>query len=154
MHGVNHTHRLTLKSNSRVTLISTMMLAVLGITLISMHSNVLASPNTNDINGGSIASTKNNEAALMDGPSTINLAPDSDSGSDTTTAKHDNNLAPDSGSGSDTTAAKHNGTLPDNTMQGRNARTGHIEGKPQLEYYDVCINNHCYNYHHPQAEED
>jgi hypothetical protein len=112
------------------------MFAVLGIMMISMHSNVLASA----YGAGSLASTHIKGGASADAPSTISLGSDSDS-----------SISPDN---SVRGASSHTGNSPDNSVRGASSHTGNIEGKPQLEYYNVCINHHCYNYHNPLSEED
>jgi hypothetical protein len=120
-------NRVTLES---ITLIATTMFAVLGITVIGMHSTVLARPNAN---GGSLATINVKGPALADAPSTISL------GSDSSSSDNHNSRT---------------GNSRDNAVQEGSSHTGRIEGEPQLEYYNVCINHHCYNYHNPASKEN
>jgi hypothetical protein len=142
-------NRVTLES---ITLIATTMFAVLGITVIGMHSTVLARPNAN---GGSLATINVKGPALADAPSTISLGSDSsssDNHNSRTGNSRDNAVQPDSSS-----SDNHNsrtGNSRDNAVQEGSSHTGHIEGEPQLEYYNVCINHHCYNYHNPASKEN
>jgi hypothetical protein len=116
-----------------------------------MHSNVLASA----YGAGSLASNHIKGGASADAPSTISLGSDSDSSispdnSVRGASSHTGNSPDNSVRG----ASSHTGNSPDNSVRGASSHTGNIEGKPQLEYYNVCINHHCYNYHNPLSEED